>query len=251
MAKADSNTKVVKINYRALKRSEELMFHRLTLQIIDNCCGTATGVLLEQYRDACNAFGLLMHDKAFVPNMSLNEYDAAADAAWTSLNAQAQASTLHPYDDIREAGQKVADIINLHGNPIHLTYNEEYGILGTLIAQLRTLGNDVLEKALVKPHFDKLVESYNLFMLASEAKADSKLKQAAGQIKESSEQCYACWKRLVQYLEAMGNANALSGAHDAIAKINVILSPVKTRLITRKAGKSDESENVFEVSSES
>jgi len=251
MAKTDSNTKIVKINYRILKRSEELMFHRLTLQIIDNCCGTATGVLLEQYRDACNVFASLMHDKAFVPSMSLNDYDIAADAAWTSLNAQAQASTLHPYDEVREAGQKVADVINLHGNPIHLSYNEEYGVLGTLIAQLRTLGNDILEKALVKPHFDKLVESYNLFMLASEAKADNKSKQAAGQMKESSEQCYACWKRLAQYLEAMGNANALPGAHDAIARINVVLTPVKTRLVARKASKIDDSENVFDASSES
>lgn len=246
MAGKVSVYKVTTFHFSRLKRAELLTFNRLTLQIIDSTCGAATGVLLERFRAAAEAFDRAMHDKAFQPGLGLAEYDAAADASYAAVSAQARASLMHPYKNVRDAAQKVVEILDKHGNPTALPYSEEYGILGILLSQLKTLGKEVTDSAMIGPHVERLQHDYDAFMAANEHKVDVKSKQILGMIKDTAEACYESWGNLAKYLEVMAASDALPGAAEAIDKLNALLMPMKTRLKNRLSSQDAKEENVFD-----
>ena len=243
--------KVVKLNYKMLRREEQHSFHDRVLQILLGTCGKC-GEAYERFEAAAKQFDALLTNKALAPSLSLMELDSVADAAWSSLNAQVQASLIHPRADVREAAARVNAIFSRTPNPTNLNYDQEYGALKTLLSQLATLDAETLKAAWVAEHVAALQTAVENFVIASANKVDALSKKQSGEIKAAETVCYKAWQDLAKYLEIMDSLGELPGSADAIDQLNAMNTGIKRRLEARKsnkaAGKADEAcANIVEL----
>lgn len=89
--------------------------------------------------------------------------DAAADAAWSGMNAQLKVSLVHPVASTREAAERVWSVFGATDNPTRLAYESEYGILDRLIGQLDALDKADREAALIEPWLVELHRAVDAF----------------------------------------------------------------------------------------
>ena len=239
-------SKIVKFGYKSLRREEQHSFHDRVLQILLETCGKC-GEAYDRFEQAAKAFDRVLTNKALAPSLSLMELDAIADAAWSSLNMQIQASLLHPRAEVRNAAERVNAIFSKTPNPTNLNYDQEYGALRTLLLQFATLDTDTLKAALVDEHVAALQEAVENFVVASANKVDALSKKQSGEIKAAETACYKAWQDLIQYLEVMDTFGGLAGSSDAIARLNAMNTSIKRRLEARKITKATGQEDDVDV----
>lgn len=239
--------KIIRLNHTHLRREEQHSFHDRVLQIVLNTCGRC-GKAYDRFEAAAIAFDKLLTDKALAPSLSLVELDDVADNAWSSLNLQIRASLVHPRQSVREAAAKVNEIFTKTANPTALSYDEEYGALRTLLAQLATIDAETIKTALVDEHIQALQIAVENFIVASTNKVDALSKKQTGVLKEASVECFKAWQDLAKYLELMDSLDNLPGASDAIDQINAMNTAIKRRLEARKSNKTDDANvNIVEL----
>ena len=231
--------KILRIDYKAMRREEQHSFHDRVLQIVLNTCGKC-GKAYERFEAAAIAFDKQLADKALAPSLSLVELDTIADNAWSSLYLQIRASLVHPRQSVRDAAEKVNDIFSKTPNPTALNYDEEYCALRTLLSQLATLDTETLKAALVDEHIQALQTAVEDFVTASTSKVDALSKKQTGIIKAISDECFKAWQDLAKYLELMVSLDALPGASDAIDQLNTMNTTIKRRLDARKSNKAED-----------
>ena len=248
-------TKIVKFGYKSLRREEQHSFHDRVLQILLGTCGKC-GEAYERFESAAKQFDTILKNKALAPSLSLMELDAVTDAAWSSLNAQVQASLIHPREDVRKAAERVFAIFSKTPNPTNLNYDQEYGALKTLLSQIATIDAETLKAAWVNEHVAVLQNAVENFMIATANKVDALSKKQSGEIKTAETACYKAWQDLAKYLEIMDSLDDLPGSTDAINQLNAMNTAIKRRIETRKANKTadkvdEASVNIVELENES
>lgn len=235
-------TKIVKFGYKSLRREEQHSFHDRVLQILLGTCGKC-GEAYERFELAAKQFDTLLTNKALAPSLSLMELDVVADAAWSSLNAQIQASLIHPRAEVRNAAERVNAIFSKTPNPTNLNYDQEYGALKTLLSQFATIDIETLKAAWVDEHVDALQKAVENFVIASANKVDALSKKQSGEIKTAETDCYKAWQDLAKYLEVMESLGGLAGSADAIDQLNALNTGIKRRLEARKSNKASGKED--------
>ena len=236
MGDMSMSTKIVRFGYKLLRREEQHSFHDRVLQILLGTCGKC-GAAYERFELAAKQFDILLTNKALAPSLSLKQLDATADAAWSSLNAQVQASLMHPRAEVRDAAERVNAIFSKTPNPTNLNYDQEYGALKTLLSQIATIDAETLKTAWVDEHVAALQMAVEDFVTASANKVDALSKKQSGEIKAAETACYKAWQDLAKYLEVMENLGGLAGSADAIDQLNAMNTAIKRRLDIRKANK--------------
>jgi len=235
---------ITRIAYRKLRREERHTFNNYVKQIIETTCGPC-GKVYEAFLESAHQFDYLLQGKASKESLSLAILDYAADEAWVGLSLQIQASLKHPNATIREAAAAVDAIFSQTPNPTRLNYDQEYGTLATLLAQLRQIDVATRETACVEPFIQYLSDCVDSFVSAAFNVNDAKSKQTAGELKEASESCYRNWTSLAKYLEAMHCANALPDGDNCIAQLDTLCKRVKSRIVQRTSAKKDDDPDIF------
>lgn len=205
-------------------------------------CGKC-GKAYDRFEAAAIEFNKRLTDKALAPSLSLVELDDIADSAWSSLNLMLRAGIVHPRQSVREAAAKVNDIFSKTANPTMLNYDEEYGVLRTLLSQLATLDAEIIKAALVDEHICALQKAVEDFLTASASKVDALSKKQTGLIKAAATECFKAWQDLAKYLELMDSLDSLPGASEAIDQLNAMNTVIKRRLEARKSNKAEGKED--------
>lgn len=234
--------KIIRFNHTHLRREEQHSFHDRVLQIVLNTCGKC-GKAYDRFEAAAIEFNKRLTDKALAPSLSLVELDDIADSAWSSLNLMLRAGIVHPRQSVREAAAKVNDIFSKTANPTMLNYDEEYGVLRTLLSQLATLDAEIIKVALVDEHICALQKAVEDFLTASASKVDALSKKQTGLIKAAATECFKAWQDLAKYLELMDSLDSLPGASEAIDQLNAMNTVIKRRLEARKSNKAEGKED--------
>ena len=119
----------------------------------------------KKFMDTLKAFdeALRMGDAAF-SSKELFDADRDADLAWWALNGYLKAMTSHPNPERRDAAIKVFKVFSQYENPTSLSYATEYGILERLLADLKSLPENLLAKADVMEWIKDLEDKCSIFV---------------------------------------------------------------------------------------
>ena len=128
-------------------------------------------------------------------------------------------------------------------NPTRLSYDLEYGALSTLVSQLKSLDDEVLEASLVKPYLAHLDSCVQNFMNAAASVVDTKAQKEIGAVKAAADACYQAWLDLAKFLEVAADSGLAAHAGDVIARLNVMNAEIRSRMNVRSAQKG---KSVFE-----
>lgn len=227
---------ILKIAYSKLRRDEIRTFNSRVLQILDNA-GCDAGAKHKAFRAAAEVYENVLHGQGFTSSVSLAEYDRLADDAWLGLSLQIRASLMHPEAAVREAAQKVDVVFQKTENPTRLSYDLEYGALATLVSQLKSLDDEVLEASLVKPYLTHLDSCVQNFMNAAASVVDTKAQKEIGAAKSAADVCYQAWLDLAKFLEVAADSGLVDHAEDAIVRLNVMNAEIKSRMNVRSVQK--------------
>ncbi len=235
---------ITRFVYRNLRREEQHTFHNFVTKIIETTCGPC-GKVYEAFVESAHHFDYLLQGKASKESLSLAILDYAADEAWVGLSLQIQASLKHPMASVREAAAAVDAIFSQTPNPTRLNYDQEYGTLATLLAQLRQIDLETRQTALVEVYIQYLSDCVDTFVDAAHNVNDLRSKQTAGEFKEAVEQCNKSWNALAKYLEAMHTAEALNHGAECIAQLDTLCKRIKTRMALRSASPKHNDDDIF------
>ena len=237
--------KVLRIDYKRLRREEQHSYNTDALHIIDKTCGPC-GKLYNQFKDAADRLDFALTQKALQPSRSLADHDQAADSAWFGLQYRIKAGLYLPRT--QAAAQKVDSVFSQTSNPTHLGYAQAYGALRTLLSQLYALGDPVLIEADVKEYVDYLQSCVDNFLTKRSEMMQAHASGRIGEITSIVKECARYWQKLAAFIEAMANAETLPNAEETVKQLNRMTALYKARIEARMAGDNeDEDENDNEI----
>ena len=224
---------LTRIPYRQLYRAEQITLNRAVTDCLLQTCG-ACGKPYDRFFAASRDLKALATKKTQVGSKSLSTLDKRADDAWNAYKQQLKASLMHPYAEVVEAAKIIEPVFNSVSNPTKLNYDREYGALSILLEGLKKLDPQVIERAMLMPHFKALHEAVENFVQAQKEQLQGKVDQPKNELEEAEKACASAFSELMSYIEVKAKADELQNGEGAIALLNALFAGIEKRLKHRE-----------------
>lgn len=189
-----------------------------------------SGIELEQcakLRSAYQAFSENFHVTAVKYGDTLSEIDNNVDLFWRSGRAILKVNLKHPEEEIRSLSTELYNVYQTYGDPTHMSYQKQYGVIDALLCKLKTYDEDQLKLAGIDRWVKALREAFETFCAISETKTANLTKVEVGGAKRIREEFISTYNAFVERMNAIAVLMP-DEAHDKLASlINTVIAEFK------------------------
>lgn len=159
--------------------------------------------------------------------------DSQADSIYMGATYMLKAQANHPSEAIREAAQVVQNVFDQYPNPTAMSYNQEYGILDTLLSKLDQIDATILAECGMDNWVTYLHEAVDHVRAAMQTDTEITTSRALGVTKQARLTLINSWNTLKKHLEVMDEVFHDQNAIDAIAQLNQIIEKARVSVAQR------------------
>lgn len=209
----------------------------------------------KEFVNALKAFdeALRVGDAAF-SSKELSDADRDADLAWWALNGFLKAMTSHPNPEKRDAAIKVFMVFSQYENPTSLAYATEYGILERLLADLKSLPEELLAKADVVEWIKDLEDKCSNFIQMYSMRIQDKALKVTGATKIARMNVIKTYRDMITMVNALlvvsPEVDLIRFAmhvNELITKKQIAIKSKKTKAANAAANQVDSDEEGIDV----
>lgn len=163
----------------------------------------------------------------------VEENDSRVDSLYVGSRLNAKSFLYHPDATKAAVARQIMDIYQKHRHPVRLAYTTQYGILHTLIKELKELGEDTLRVLAFDEWVTALNEACADFRKSRALQASEESKREAGILKRTRKEADLIYRLLVKQVNTCCAAFGESAYASFIDRLNVIVADAQTTIAAR------------------